>query len=84
MKNKDQEALFENPTLWSDEWQGMPEFTHEDIAPIQKIVVNFKTRADVEAFAKLIGQTISKATDTIWFPKKPKWVSLNKVYVDEP
>ena len=75
--------LFDEEPWWKDEWQDMPEYLHEDTRPVQKIVVNFATREDVERFSKAIGQPISKQTDTIWFPKKPKWVSLGKAYIDE-
>lgn len=82
--NKNQIALFDNePTLWEQEWQDMPEYSHLDTAPLQQIVINFQTREAVKEFASIIGQNITSKTDTLWFPQKAKWTSLNKVYVDE-
>ena len=51
------------------EWQGMPEFEHQDLTAIQSIHVHFKTREDIEAFAKLIGQNITEDTKSLWYPK---------------
>lgn len=51
------------------EWQGMPEFEHEDLTPKQSINVHFKSSEDAAAFAKLVGQTITENTKAIWYPK---------------
>lgn len=53
----------------NEEWTGMPEFDQQDKEALQKIVLNFKTREDVEAFAKLIEQPISEKTRSLWYPK---------------
>lgn len=83
-KYPEQDELFENPTLWEDEWQDMPEFSHEDISPYQKIVVNFKSWDDVKRFSKLISnQHISKKTDNIWFPEAEKYSGINTAYQDD-
>lgn len=52
------------------EWQGMPEFEHEDLMPVQTVHVHFKSREDVEEFAKLIDQRITEKTKFVWFPKQ--------------
>jgi hypothetical protein len=52
------------------EWQGMPEFEHQDLTAVQSIHVHFKSREDVQAFAKLIGQEITEKTKFIWHPKQ--------------
>ena len=85
MKNKP--SLFDNLdefSKWSGEWAGMPEFVQEDLRPIQRIVVNFETKKDVDEFSKLIGQKLTYKTDTIWFPHRPNEVIKNTRYVDEP
>lgn len=56
------------PKDWEEEWKGMPEFVRLDNNPFQRIVVNFRTREDVQAFAKLVGRKITNRTDSIWFP----------------
>jgi ParB-like chromosome segregation protein Spo0J len=53
----------------SAEWEGMPEFEHQDLTAAQSIHVHFKSREDVEEFAKLVGQTITDKTKSIWHPQ---------------
>lgn len=53
------------------EWEGMPEYTDKNPA-FRKIVVNFDSAEDVEAFFKFIGQDYSPQTRFIWFPKKER------------
>ncbi len=45
----------------------MPEYTQEDVSG-RPIIVRFKNDEDVQAFAKLIGQTITEKTKFIWYP----------------
>lgn len=56
------------PVDFAEEWQGMPEFENEDSA-YRTIYVHFKSQADVDAFAELVGQTITEETKYIWYPK---------------
>lgn len=54
------------------EWVGMPEYSSEDQMAAHRVIVNFKTTADIEAFEQLIGQTVPKHVrnaGSIWFPK---------------
>jgi hypothetical protein len=82
---KSKESLFEDLQCNSPEgeWKGMPEFVQEDQRPFQKIIVNFKTKEDVDAFSKLIGHKLSYRADTIWFPFRPNQ-PRDKVYEDYP
>ncbi len=66
------------------EWQGMPEFEHEDLTAIQSIHVHFKTREDVAAFAVLVGQPISDKTRSLWYPQAEIGRYADKQYTDEP
>jgi hypothetical protein len=50
------------------EWQGMPEFEHEDLTPARTIHVHFKGPDDVRAFAELVGQPIGEKTRYLWYP----------------
>lgn len=63
-------------------WQGMPEFVQPDASPIQKIVVNFATREDVEAFAKLVGYQLTERSRSIWFPYRDRVNRRALEYVD--
>ena len=55
------------------EWRegGMPEFEQEDIMG-RKLYVYFDTEEDIQAFAKLVGQTITDKTKFIWYPFVPR------------
>jgi hypothetical protein len=67
-----QAGLFGDAEWWEEYWRGMPEFDQRDLAPRHSIQMDFKTRADVEAFEKLLDQKIpdySKRTASIWYPE---------------
>jgi hypothetical protein len=51
------------------EWQGMPEFIHEDQSSFRRIIVHFKDQDDVERFSQLIGQKLGKKLKSVWFPE---------------
>jgi DUF3102 family protein len=58
---------------WRKEWQGMPSFSMSgDALPYRKINVLFDSEKAVEAFSKLINQTVTAKTKSVWFPPKPK------------
>lgn len=65
----DQSVFFEDiETLWG----GMPEFQQEDRRPVKRIVVNFETMADYEAFGRLLGQRLTAHSDNVWYPEMPR------------
>lgn len=68
---------------WKEEWKDMPEFVQEDLEAFKSVIVNFETREDMIAFLKLVGQTITNNTKSIWYPKMTYERILNKAYVDE-
>jgi hypothetical protein len=47
-----------------------------------KIVVHFRNQKDIDKFAKLIGQKITKAP-SLWYPKWKKRRYADKQYIDE-
>lgn len=69
MEKDDQMNLFNLENSFEKEWNGMPEFVQEDLQPKRSIIVNFETPEDVDAFAKLMDQTITAATVSLWYPK---------------
>lgn len=84
MKNK-QETIFdfdEKPE-WAKEWQNMPEFNQEDLTSNKSIIVHFENEKDMKDFAKLVGQTITPRTQSIWYPKATITRYSDKRYVDE-
>jgi hypothetical protein len=69
VKDPEQLSLLDVPADWEANWKGMPEFRQENLKPWSTLPVHFKSRADRDAFAKLIGQTITDDTRSLWFPK---------------
>ena len=67
---------------WKKEWQDMPEFEMEDLSSFRKIVVHFRNQEDLDKFAELIGQKITKAP-SLWYPEWEKRRYADKRYVDE-
>ena len=67
----------------SAEWIGMPEFEQEDLTGVQAIHVHFKTRADVEVFAELIGQKLTDKTRAIWYPEAERIDMKSEAWADE-
>jgi len=52
-------------------WKGMPDFEHEDIGSWKQLIVHFDTKDDLEAFARLINQTLTPQTKSVWYPERP-------------
>lgn len=67
---------------WRKHWVAMPEFSQEDMQPAQQIIVSFESRADVEAFQKLIGQKLTENTKSIWFPEQDNEKPSKFIYTE--
>jgi hypothetical protein len=63
-----QDAGIVPPVDPTGEWDGMPEFQHEDKMAYQTIALHFKDRDAADAFAELVGQTITPQTRFLWYP----------------
>jgi ParB-like chromosome segregation protein Spo0J len=50
------------------EWEGMPEYAHEDKRSFQKLIVHFRNQEDVDEFSKMVNQKIGAKTKFIWHP----------------
>ena len=61
-------------------WAGMPEFDQQDKSAFRRVVVNFKTQADVDAFVVLIGQGMTDKTRSLWYPEAEIERCMDKVY----
>ncbi len=72
---------------WLKEWQNMPEYDVQDLAPKYQVIINFACAEDVQDFAKLLGQSISsngaKQMKSFWFPEQEIGRMTNKRYKDE-
>lgn len=74
------DTLFDVDPDWKDLWQGMPEYSHEDLQPWQSVIVHFARPEDREAFAKLVGQQLHAKTKFIWHPKAEIRKASDKVF----
>ncbi len=74
----------DNPNVdWlkpDEHWQDMPEFEHEDKNPVRTIRVHFRSDADVDDFAKIMGIELTEKTKTIWHPPLIKESRKDQVY----
>lgn len=68
---------------WKKEWKGMPEFVQEKQEAYAKIIFRFENEEDLQAFAQLIGQKLTKKTKSSWYPFKPHRKETQTVCVDE-
>jgi ParB-like chromosome segregation protein Spo0J len=68
-----------------DEWQGMPEYTHEDLTSAFRCIVHFANETDKHQFEELVEQRVPDNTKAIWYPKQERQVVRDKKVVsDEP
>lgn len=81
--DKNQDVLFNTGDWWHEYWQGMPEFSQEDLMPDSRLIINFATNQDRKAFARLIGQRISRRTRSTWYPEAKIESFLGKAYKTE-
>jgi hypothetical protein len=70
--------------LINKHWQGMPEFNQPDNSAHRQIIVSFEDDAGVEEFAKLLKQTITKKTKSLWFPYRAKNNVTDLFWIQEP
>ena len=85
MENKEEILLFDEEEYlkWKEEWKNMPEFSQENLQPIQQIIISFETKEDVQKFANLINQKVTSFTKSIWYPEIKIEKPSSKRYVDE-
>lgn len=70
---------------WEKEWQDMPEFIQSETdKPYAQIIFRFANEKDLQDFAKLIGQKLTKKTKSAWHPQIERGLNANKIYVYEP
>lgn len=68
---------------WKHEWKNMPEFVQNKKEPHAKIIIRFESEEDLQEFAKIIGQKLTKKTKSIWHPFKSHWSGVKKVWIYE-
>lgn len=80
--NIEQPALIEAGEWWEQHWKEMPEYKSQDLMPFKTIYVHFESRKEMEEFARLVKQTITLETQSIWYPELEIQKLINKKYVD--
>ena len=70
----------EGETDAEKEWEGMPEFDQPDKNSFRHIIVHFESNSDAEEFARLIGQTITDKTKSLWHPEQVRMDTESKRY----
>jgi hypothetical protein len=83
MKTTDDNVLFDTPTLWQEEWVGMPEFAQDKQEPFAKIIFRFDSEEELQEFAQLIGQKLTSKTKSAWHPHKPHRRETKYVWTNE-
>lgn len=68
MREDKQTTLFEDDDPYMNEWDGMPEFEHEDMRPNSSLIVHFDSEEDRAKFVELLDQPILSTTKFIWYP----------------
>lgn len=82
--------LFDPTEPWRIEWNGMPEFSLEDLSPMHSVIVHFESEGDVLAFEALVGQSMGKMRTAgfgryvhqIWYPEAEITRMADKRYAD--
>lgn len=67
---------------WREEWKGMPEFVQEKQEPYAKIIFRFNSEEELQEFAELIGQKLTKKTKSAWYPELVRGLNSSKRYID--
>ena len=65
------------------EWQGMPEFIQEDQSSNFQLIVHFRSEEDRQDFARIIGQSVTAKTKSLWHPILPKKSFKEKRYISD-
>lgn len=53
-----------------EEWRGMPEFNQPNNGAYRQVIVSFEDQEGVEEFFRLINQSYSSKTKSVWFPDR--------------
>ena len=74
--------LFPDEEEWKKEWIGMPEFKQKKVVdkPYAQINFKFATKEDLDAFAKLIGQTLTNKTKSARIPAIERGLDAYEIY----
>ena len=74
------EEKFDVMEHWNN--AGMPKFVQEKREPYAKIICRFNNEEDLQEFATLIGQKLTKKTKSLWHPELVRGSDSSKRIVD--
>jgi len=63
---------FSDKTFVERHWQNMPAYEQQDKSAQRQIIVSFDTEEQVQEFARLLGQPITKKTKSLWFKARQR------------
>ena len=78
-----QNKILEVDKAWEKDWQGMPEYSHDDVTSFSAVIIHFRNKDDRNEFAKRIGQKLTHKTKSIWFPAQEIFQAVNYEYRDK-
>ncbi len=76
-------AANDDPFDPNAEWQGMPEFDHDDERPAKQLIISFRHIDDMAEFARLVNQNVMPSTKSIWFPERNLESIRDKGYISD-
>jgi hypothetical protein len=76
-------SFVDSDEWWKEHWWGMPEFIQDDLEPWKSMYIHFACREDMVEFARIVGQSLTADTRSIWFPKAEIGRMSDKVFVNE-
>lgn len=72
---------------WKKHWLEMPEYEQEDNPAYKKLIISFRTKEDYDEFvektAKILDQTMTQKTKTIWYPALSRDENSLKRWIEE-
>lgn len=78
-----QDRLFDCPPVWAEHWQGMPGYEHAKLTSWRDLTVHFRSREDWNVFSELVGQKLTDATKSCWYPKAEIVHIIDQAYKSE-
>ena len=71
-KNKIPDSIFEvdNSGEVDNEWRNMPTFNQPKNSAYRQVIVSFEDEAGIAEFFRLINQSYTDKTNSVWFPER--------------
>ena len=73
-------VVVDSKSTAQSEWQQMPEFVQEKQEPFAQIIFRFENEQDLQEFAEMVGQKLTRKTKSAWHPFRPHRDPDRRVY----